>query len=197
MSQANRLKLKKSRRDQVKQKYKHGEIQKSGSKKRGYKVRYWNQKTGSWQSTKPRPLVKVNIYNPKYPKPPTRAEKLKKEGMGTWNTNKGNKAYGSKLEDSKMVQKDKPKNNLKVNKEEKKEEKKVVKNEEKSSEISTKKADGNKKKIGPNRYNLKSDSKVHVMKNFIKVDGKLYKTKGPHNNNLKKLLKIRKKNKKK
>ena len=107
---------------------------------------------------------------------------------------------------------DKSSNNLKINKEEKKEEKKVVKNKEKSPEISLKdsikmsasmdkplikKADGNKKKIGPNRYNLKSDSKVHVMKNFIKVDGKLYKTKGPHNNNLKKLLKIRKKNKKK
>jgi hypothetical protein len=107
MSQANRLKLKKNRQIQSKKKYKHGEIQRSGSEKRGYKVRYWNQKTGSWQSTKPAPLVRKVIA--KKEKPKTRAEKLE-EGMATWNTNPGNKAYGAKLEGSKMVKKtDKPK----------------------------------------------------------------------------------------
>ena len=106
MSQENRLKLKISRRNQVKKKYKHGEIQKSGSEKRGYKVRYWNQKTGSWQSTKPSPIVKKIKKVEK--KPLTRAEKLK-QGMATWNTNKGNKAYGAESPGSKMVKKtDKP-----------------------------------------------------------------------------------------
>ena len=108
MSQANRLKLIKQRQNQSKKKYKHGEIQRSGSAKRGYSVRYWNQKTGSWQRTKPAPLIKkVEV---KKEKPLTRAEKLKKNGMATWNTNPGNKAYGAKLEGSKMVKKtDKPK----------------------------------------------------------------------------------------
>ena len=103
MSQANRLKLRKNRQLQSKKKYKHGEIQRSGSERRGYKVRYWNQKTGSWQSTKPAPLVKkVEV---KKEKPKTRAEKLKQNGMATWNTNPGNKAYGAKSPGSKMVKK--------------------------------------------------------------------------------------------
>ena len=131
MSQANRLKLKKSRREQVKKKYKHGEIQRSGSEKRGYKVRYWNQKTGSWQATKPAPLVrKVEV---KKEKPLTRAEQLKK-GMATWDTEKGNQAVGS------------PKWDEKGNK---KEEKKVVKKEEKKVVVQNKKEDkqGNKEKV--------------------------------------------------
>ena len=103
MSQANRLKLRKNRELQSKKKYKPGEIQKSGSKKRGYKVRYWNQKTGSWQSTKPAPLIKKVVV--KKEKPLTRAEKLRKNGMATWNTKKGNEAYGAELEGSKMVKK--------------------------------------------------------------------------------------------
>ena len=79
MSQANRLKLKKSRELQSKQKYKHGETKKTGSAKRGYKTLYWNQKTGSWQSTKPLPLVrKVEVEKEK---PLTRTEKLKKDGF--------------------------------------------------------------------------------------------------------------------
>ena len=111
MSQANRLKLRKSRELQRKQKYKHGETKKTGSAKRGYRTLYWNQKTGSWQSTKPSPLVKkVEVEKVK---PKTRAEKLK-EGMATWNTKKGNEAYGSKLDGSKMVnKKDTPKTEVK------------------------------------------------------------------------------------
>ena len=111
MSQANRLKLRKSRVLQRKQKYKHGETKKTGSAKRGYRTLYWNQKTGSWQSTKPSPLVrKVGVEKVK---PKTRAEKLK-EGMATWNTKKGNEAYGSKLDGSKMVKKkDTPKTEVK------------------------------------------------------------------------------------
>ena len=108
MSQANRLKLRKGRDLQRKQKYKHGETKKTGSAKRGYKTLYWNQKTGSWQSKKPAPLIrKVEV---KKEKPLTRAEKLKKNGMATWNTKKGNEALGAELEGSKMVKKtDKPK----------------------------------------------------------------------------------------
>lgn len=102
MSQANRLKLKKSRELQSKQKYKHGETKKTGSAKRGYKTLYWNQKTGSWQSTKPTPIVrKVEVETEK---PKTRAEKLK-DGMATWNTKKGNEAIGTELKGSKMVKK--------------------------------------------------------------------------------------------
>ena len=102
MSQANRLKLKKSRELQSKKKYKHGETKKTGSEKRGYKTLYWNQKTGSWQSTKPSPIVKKIKTVEK--KPLTRAEKLK-QGMATWNTKKGNKADGAELPGSKMVKK--------------------------------------------------------------------------------------------
>lgn len=125
MSQANRLKLKKHREIQSKKKYKHGEIQRSGSERRGYKVRYWNQKTGSWQATKPAPLVrKVEV---KKEKPLTRAEKLK-QGMATWNTKKGNEAYGAKLEDSKIVKKNTG-NNKNVSVEENKENKQNNKEE--------------------------------------------------------------------
>ena len=102
MSQANRLKLKKSRELQSKQKYKHGETKKTGSEKRGYKTLYWNQKTGSWQSSKPKPLIKKVEVKKEQPK--TRAQKLK-EGMATFNTNKGNAAYGAELPGSKMVKK--------------------------------------------------------------------------------------------
>ena len=127
MSQANRLKLRKSRDLQRKKKYKHGEIQRSGSARRGYKVRYWNQKTGSWQATKPAPLIKkVEV---KKEKPLTRAERLKKEGMATWNTKKGNEAYGAKLEGSKLVKKNKSDNkdvSVKKNKENKQVNKKEV-----------------------------------------------------------------------
>ena len=100
MSQANRLKLKKGRELQRKQKYKHGETKKTGSAKRGYRTLYWNQKTGSWQSTKPAPLIrKVEV---KKEKPKTRAEKLE-DGMATWNTKSGNEALGAELPGSKMV----------------------------------------------------------------------------------------------
>jgi len=100
MSQANRLKLRKNRELQRKQKFKHGETKKSGSAKRGYRTLYWNQKTGSWQSVKPKPLIKkVEV---KKEKPLTRAQKLEK-GMATWNTKTGNKAEGAELPGSKMV----------------------------------------------------------------------------------------------
>ena len=100
MSQANRLKLKKTRDSQRKQKFKHGETKKTGSAKRGYRTLYWNQKTGSWQSIKPKPLIKkVEV---KKEKPLTRAQKLEK-GMATWNTKSGNKAEGAELAGSKMV----------------------------------------------------------------------------------------------
>ena len=143
MSQANRLKLRKNRELQSKTKYKHGEIQRSGSKKRGYKVRYWNQKTGSWQTTKPAPLVrKVEV---KKEKPKTRAEKLKK-GMATWNTNPGNKAYGAELEGSKMVKKtDKPKSETETKTE--------TKTEKPKTEVKKPESNNNKLKI-------KSEKKV-------------------------------------
>ena len=100
MSQANRLKLRKNRELQRKQKFKHGETKKTGSAKRGYRTLYWNQKTGSWQSVKPKPLIrKVEV---KKEKPLTRAQKLEK-GMATWNTKSGNKAEGAELPGSKMV----------------------------------------------------------------------------------------------
>ena len=178
MSQANRLKLKKSRRDQVKQKYKHGEIQKSGSKKRGYKVRYWNQKTGSWQSTKPSPLInKVNIYNPV--KPLTRAEKLKKEGMATWDTKKENQAVDSPKWDEKG-------NKKVVNKEEKKE---VKKEEKKNVQVDNKE---NKvvedNKVVEEKKEVKGKETLKIKKLIKKKKGKGFvSTKSPRG---KQLLKI-------
>ena len=163
MSQANRLKLKKHREIQSKKKYKHGEIQRSGSPKRGYSVRYWNQKTGSWQRTKPAPLIKkVEV---KKEKPLTRAEKLKKNGMATWNTNPGNAAYGAKLEDSKMVKKTKKKEDKNVSVEKNKEDKQV-----------------NEKKVTPKTENKNTGggetNKVEKPKPAEKLYAKYRRTKG-------------------
>ena len=148
MSQANRLKLIKQRQNQSKKKYKHGEIQRSGSAKRGYSVRYWNQKTGSWQRTKPAPLIKkVEV---KKEKPLTRAEKLKKNGMATWNTNPGNKAYGAKLEGSKMVKKtDKPKSETET--------KTKTKTENPKTEVKKTESNNNKLKINSEKKVEKKD----------------------------------------
>ena len=174
MSQANRLKLKKGRDLQRKQKYKHGETKKTGSAKRGYKTLYWNQKTGSWQSKKPAPLIrKVEV---KKEKPKTRAQKLE-EGMATWNTKKGNEAWGAELPGSKMVKKtETPKTqtetktgtqtNTQTNTQTEKPKYKQVTQEELDKKLSeNKEKPSNKLKAGPKKYG-------NAPKGYIKVGNK-------------------------
>ena len=97
MTDSNRSRLKIQRSNQRKTKFKHGETKREGSAKRGYKTLYWNQKTGSWQSTKPKPLV--NKVDVKGVQPKTRAQKLESGGFADL---RGGKSKGdNKLKDIK------------------------------------------------------------------------------------------------
>ena len=95
----------KARRGGGIKKKKPKELKLNATKRVRGKLVYWNPYTKSWSKTKVVRKVEVKKEVPK-----TRAQKLE-EGMATWNTNPGNKAYGAELEGSKMVKK---KNNSKT-----------------------------------------------------------------------------------
>ena len=95
-------------------KVKHGD-----SRGHHRKKRYWNQTTKKWQKTNPKEEEKKQRLEESRNK--TNEESLKKrqeieerrkqnketgtKEFATWNTTKGNEAYGAKLEDSKIVKK--------------------------------------------------------------------------------------------
>ena len=123
----------KARRGGGIKKKKPKELKLNATKRVRGKLVYWNPYTKSWSKTKV--VRKVEV---KKEKPKTRAEKLE-EGMATWNTKKGNEAYGSKLDASKMVKKkDTPKTEVK-------------KTETPKTEVKKTDTNNNKLKINPEK----------------------------------------------